>query len=1083
MKLTILITTIAFLQVSAGTLAQKISLKGNEISLKKALQSIKKQSGYALFFNNTLVEQAGSANVDLKDATLDQALSEVLKGKPFSYTIIDKTIVIKEKPEGLMDKIIKYLAIPITIHGKVTDDKGLPIPGATVLLKDRSQATTTDVNGNFFMQGVSDKAVVVISSIGFLSKELNVKAEMGTITLEISNSKLDEVVVVGYETTTRRLSTGSVSQVTSKELDQQPVSNPILGLEGRVAGAFITQTSGYAGAPFNIQIRGQNSIANLNIDAGAPLYVINGIPFNSKPVERTVGAFSITPSISPLSTIDPTDIETIDILKDADATAIYGSRGANGVVLITTKKGKAGNTKVNVDFSSGFGNVTHTIPLLGTDQYLSIRRQAFANDAIISNGTVVPTASNASDLTVYDQHAYTDFTKLVMGNTQHQTKATFDISGGDQFTQFLFGGNYRHESTILPTNAGDDGVQFHLNMQHHSHDNKFGALVSVSYNVDNNAVPNYTLSTGNYGLPPNFPIYTNTGAYNWSGGYTNPLAPFNATYALKSNNMVTNATLHYMVIPGLDLKVNAGYNYDNVNSTYIAPIAAANPAFNPTPSVTLGNNYIKTYIIEPQATYTHTWGKGKLTAIVGGTWQETQTVQPYYILGIYSNIQLVNSLNATTILLKTSGYTDYKYDSGFARAEYAWDDKYLVSANIRRDGSSRFGSNKPFGNFGSGAFAWIFSKENFAKNLTWLSFGKLKTSYGSVGNDKVLQDYSYLSTYSSAQFSYGPTTALAPTSISNPNLQWEQTSKLDVAMELGFLHDRIFFSADAYRNRTSHLLGTTPLPPHDGFSSLSAANLPDGAIVQNQGLELELTTVNIKNKGIRWTSSLNFTIPQNKLAAFPNLANNPSYANSYVIGQSLNTRFVYHSTGIVNGVATVQDVNNDGKITAAYLANGTGDYIIDGNSDPKFYGGLDNTISYKGLTLDFLFQFVKRTAQRGDLLGYPGTANNIAQSILDLPFKYSATFGTAYPTNFYSYYTQSDAAIQDASFLRLKNVSLSYNVPQVWAKKLRMSTFQVYLHGQNLLTFTHYKGYDPETLSSIAEPTLRMIVTGVKITF
>jgi TonB-linked SusC/RagA family outer membrane protein len=1075
MKLTTFLLLAAILSVSASGFGQKVTLNFHNASLESVLQQLREQTGYDYVADETLLNNANNVTLKLKDTQLDEALKKVFANQDLTYSLNNKAIVITQKQVSFIDKITKFLALPIFVHGKVVDEKGAPLAGVTISLKDRSQATATDINGEFFLQRVDNKAVLVISSVGYLTKEINVKPEMGAIALEISNSKLDEIVVVGYETTTQRLSTGSVSQVKGVEIEQQPISNPILGLEGRVAGAFITQTAGYAGAQFNIQIRGQNSISSLNINNGAPLYIVDGIPFNSQPVEQTAGAFG-TYALSPLNTLDPTNIETIDILKDADATAIYGSRGANGVVLITTRKGKAGDTKFNFDLSNGFGNVTHTVPLLGTAQYLSIRRQAYANDGI------TPTAANAPDLLSFDQNAYTDFTKLVMGNTQHQTRATFDLSGGDQYTQFLFGGNYRQESTVLPSNTADKGEQFHLSSQHRSHNNKFSVLVSVSYDADNNAIPNVTVSNSQYGLPPNYPVYTSSGAYNWAGSYSNPLAPFLATYSLKSTNLITNATLHYNVAPGLDLKVNAGYNYDNVNATTISPVIAVNPAFNPTPSVTLGNNYIKTYIIEPQVNYTHTWGKGRLTALVGGTWQETQFFQPYYIIGSYTNIQLVNNLSSTTVLAKISGYKDYKYDSGFGRVEYEWDGKYLVSGNIRRDGSSRFGSNKAFGTFGSGAFAWIFSKENFIKdNLTWLSFGKLKTSYGSVGSDKTLTDYAYLSTYSAGAFPYGAVASLAPTNIANPYLQWEQTNKLDIAMDLGFINDRILFSAAVYRNRTSHLLASQSIPSQDGFGAYSA-NLPDGAIVQNQGIELELTTVNIKNKNFSWTTSFNFTAPQNKLLAFPNILNS-NYANTYVVGQSLNARYLYHSTGFVNGVPTVQDVNGDGIITAGYSATGKTDYIVDGNSDPKFYGGLDNTFSYKGITLNFLFQFVKRTAQRGDLLGYPGTSSNIAQSILDLPFKYSATTGSAYPTNFYSYYTQSDAAIQDASFVRLKNVSLSYNFPQTWTKKMKMSGLQVYLHAQNLLTFTPYKGYDPETLSGIAEPTLRMVVAGIKTTF
>jgi TonB-linked SusC/RagA family outer membrane protein len=1073
MKLTILLITIAFLQVSAGTFAQKISLKGKEISMTEALRSIKKQSGYALFFNNTLVQQAGSADVDLKDATVDQALSEVLKGKPFSYTIIDKTIVIKEKPEGFIDKIITLLVPPISVQGRIVDEHGLPVRGATILLKDRTQATTSGADGHFFMQRVNDKAVLVISCIGFLTKELNVQADMGVITLNVSNAKLDEILVIGYGTTTRRLSTGSVGQVTGKELDQQPISNPILGMQGRVPGLFITQSAGYAGAPVNVLIRGQNSLNGSTNNFSAPLYIIDGVPFGSTPVEQSVGGFNIT-ALSPLNTIDPTQIESIDVLKDADATAIYGSRGANGVVLITTKKGRTGDTKLDVDISSGFGEVTNQLKMLSTDQYLSIRRQAFANDG------VTPTIANAPDLTLWDQKAYTNFPDRLIGNTQHQTKATFNVSGGDQYTQFLFGGNYRRESTVLDASTADKAVQFHVNAQHHSHDNKFGISTSVSYNVDNNTIPNYSLNITNYGLPPNYPLYNSDGSLYFGTGYTSPLAAFNSNYNLKSTNLISNISMHYMVAPGLDFKVNAGYNYDNVFASTITPASANNPINNFSPQTTMSNNYIKTYIAEPQVNYTHTWGKGRLTAILGATWQETQYVQPYFIIGTFTNIQLATSLAALNVLAKSSNSSDYKYDSGFARVEYEWNGKYLFSGNIRRDGSSRFGSNNPFGNFGSGAFAWIFSKENFVKdNLPWLSFGKFKTSYGSVGNDKTLTDYAYLSTYF-AGLAYGPTSSLTPSRIQNPYLKWEQTTKLDAALDLGFLQDRIFFSADFYRNRTSNLLANIAIPVQSGFNTY-AGNLPDGAVVQNQGVELELSTVNIRNKKFTWNTSFNFTAPQNKLLSFPGLLTS-SYAGTYVVGQSLNLRTVYQSTGIVNGIATARDVNGDGVITAGIAANGKGDYIIDGSNDPKFYGGLDNTFTYKGFQLNFLFQFVKRTATRGDqnFASYPGYSYNMPVSYLDVPLRYSATSGSAAFSAF-GYYIGSDAAVQDASYIRLKNVSLAYNVPAAWAKKLKMSALQFYVHGQNLATFTRYKGLDPETLSTQL-PTLRMMVAGIKTT-
>lgn len=1074
-KLTVVLMITTLMQVSASSVAQKLSLRQNGITLTQLFKQVKKQTGYDVLYQPGKLKPAQKIDVDFSDTPLDEVMKTCLEGQPVDYTFFEKTIVIKAKEKTLLEKLKEALAA-INVHGKVVDVKGLPIPGATILLKDRSQATTTDVNGNFTLLRVNDKATLLISSIGFITRELNVKADMGVITLEINNSKLDEVMVVGYETTTRRLSTGSVSQIKGAEIEQQPISNPILGLEGRVPGAFITQTAGYAGAQISILIRGQNSFSGSTNNFAAPLYIVDGVPFNSTPVEQSNGGFGVVAAFSPLNTIDPTQIESINILKDADATAIYGSRGANGVILITTKKGKAGNTKLNIDISSGFGDVTNKIKMIGTEQYLSIRRQAFANDG------VTPTAASAPDLVLWDQHAYTNFPDLLIGNTQHQTKTTFDLSGGDEFTQFLFGGNYRHESTVLASHTADDAGQFHLNGQHRSHDNKFGINTSVSYNIDNNTVPSYTLSVSNYGLPPNYPVYNNDGSLYFGPGYTNPLAGLNTNYNVKSTNMIANVTMHYMVIPGLDIKVSGGYNYDNVFANTITPASANNPLNNFSPSITESNNYIKTFIAEPQITYTHNWGKGKLTAIVGGTAQETQLVQPYFIIGSFTNIQLATSLTAISIIAKSSAYTDYRYDSRFGRLEYEWDGKYLISGNFRRDGSSRFGSAKPYGNFGSGALAWIFSKERFISDrLPWLSFGKLKTSYGSAGNDKTLQDYQYLSTYSPGSFGYGPVGSLAPSGIQNPYLQWEQTSKIDAAIELGFIHDRIFFSADLYRNRTNHMLASIPLAPTTGFGSYSA-NLPDGAVVQNQGIELELSTVNFKNKTFTWNTSFNFTASQNELYSFPNILSS-NYANQYAVGQSLNFRTVYHSTGIVNGIATAQDVNGDNQITGGYSGSGKTDYIIDGNNDPKFYGGLDNTFSYKGVTLNFLFQFVSRTATRGDqnFASYPGTTYNIPESFLNVPLKYSSAFGTP-ATNAFQYYTASDAAVETASYIRLKNVSLSYNIPQVWARKLKMSTFQVYLHGQNLLTFTKYKGLDPETLSNQL-PTLKMMVAGIKTSF
>ena len=1075
MKLTTAFLLAGCLQVSATVYSQTVTLDLQDAPLVIVFKQIQQQTGYAFIFSGRDLANAKPVTIHRRQAALDEVLQACLAGQPLVYQLFEKTIIIKARSQT-PEEASQPLLPPIDVHGRVVDDKNEPVPGATVSLKNSRQITVTDKEGYFLLKGVDERGVITISAIGFKTNELYVRGEMGTVRLEISRSKLDQVVIIGYGTTTQRLSTGAVGNVTSAEIERQPVSNPILTLEGKVPGLFITQNAGYSGANMAVSIRGQNGLSNsAPTYNGSPLYVIDGIPFGSAPVEQSSGGYSVgaNTGFSPLNTINPADIESISVLKDADATAIYGSRGGNGVILITTKKGRGGNTQFNVDLSSGLGEVTHTVPLLSTDQYLSIRKQAYANDG------VTPTTTNAPDLTVWSQTAHTDFPKLLIGQTSHQDKGGISISGGDNYTQFLFGGNYRHESTVYHTSTADKAAQFYFNLQHKSHDEKFGISISTNYNVDNNTVPSYTLSSANYSLPPNYPVYNPNGSLYFGTGYNNPLAALNIQNNLKSDNLLANAGLHYMLLPGLDVKVNLGYNRINVEGATISPASAFNPATIFSTSSTLNNNYIKTYISEPQINYSHTWGKGKLTALLGGTWQETQNVQPYFVVGTFTNIELARSLAALTVLVKSSGYTDYKYVSGFGRIAYQWNNKYLISGNLRRDGSSRFGADRQFGTFGSIAGAWIFSNEGFIRNsLPWLSYGKIKSSYGTMGNDKI-GDYSYESVYNT-QAAYGSVIGMVPGNPANPYLQWESTKKLDAGIELGFIQDRVLISADYYRNRTNNLLGSTGLAAQVGFTSYNS-NLP--GTVQNKGIELEITTVNIKNsRKFTWTTSLNLTIPNNKLLAFPNLQNSVN-ANTYVVGQSLNPNRVYHFTGFQNGIATVQDMDKDGKITYGLNANGKGDLILDGNSDPKIYGGLNNSFTYKGFQLDILFQAVKRIAQRGDLsfAAYPGRGYDIPASLIGLPLKYSATSGTP-ATSAWSYYTSSDAAIQDASFIRLKNVSLAYHMPKEWAKRLRLSSAQIYLHGQNLLTFTKYKGLDPETLSNSLPP-LKMLIAGIQVTF
>lgn len=1073
MRLTTVILIATLFQVNASGYAQKINLSKSNASLQLVLKELKNKSNFIFLYSDDVLKLARPVEVQAHQEEFESVLKKIFDKQPLSYSINKNIITIKVNQPTLIDRLTDILQANIDVTGRVTDPDESPLAGATVRVQRTGKSVNTNAKGIFYLSGLEDADILEISYVGFKMMQVPVKANLSLIKLEASDEKLDEIMVVGYGTTSRRLSTGSTGKVSGETIAKQPVFNPIVAMEGRVPGLFITQNAGYSGANVSVVIRGQNSV---EFNTASPLYIIDGVPFESNPVSETSGAksFGSIGGFSPLNSINPAEILSIDVLKDADATSIYGSRGANGVILITTRKGAAGDTKVAVDFSHGFGKVTNKVELLNTQEYLDLRRQAFMNDK------VSPTVENAPDLLIWDQNAFTDFPDLLIGGTSHQTTGGLSISGGDLYNQFIFGTNLRRESTVFNSPTDNKAAQFRLSAQHKSKNNRFGADISVFYNLDNNKLPNYGMNYTNYGMPPNYPLYDGNGALSWEAGYDNPLAPFETSKSLKTSNLNANGTLRYTILPGLDLRTKAGYSLINVEGSDINPAAAQNPTYTPFPMVMLNNNYIRTYILEPQLNYKLATGKSKINILLGGTWQQTESVQPFWMLANFSDIKLVNSLGSLNVLVKSSGYSDYRYSSAFSRIEYSWADKFLLSGNIRRDGSSRFGTNNRFGTFGSLAGAWIFSEENVIKEkLPWLSYGKLRLSYGTVGNDKI-PEYEYQSNYGSG-ISYGPYPTLSPRRIANPYLQWEQTRKLDVSADFGFLKDRILFSATYYRNRVSNLLGALPLPDQTGFDGYRA-NLD--ALVQNQGAEFELNTVNMTTSTFRWTSSFNLTIPENKLVRFPGLANNSGYyANRLIEGESLNVRALYRSTGFVNGIATVEDVDGDGIITPGFYANGKGDLVAFGSADPEFYGGFNNSFSYKGFQLDVFFQGIKRTDTRGDLnFGtYPGTAYTIPKSMLDIGFIPSHTYGTP-ASNAYSFYTASDRAVEDASFIRLKNVALTYTVPASFGKKLGMTSLQVFTQGQNLLTITSYKGLDPETLTTQLPP-LKMFTTGIRATF
>lgn len=1087
MKLTTLLLFMAIMQVSATSFAQKVTLNQQHITIAGIFKEIRKQTGYNVIWEPEKLNEHALIDVQFNKADLTDVLSRCLYGTNLEYKIEDKTIVIKQKIT--YQKLFWFSQSKIT--GVVKTDKGEVLMGATVIIEKINKSALTDANGAFTIENVPNgNYELTVSYVGFekFTTDITVDNQEAKIVVVMKpgTNVLDEAVVKGYYSTTRRLNTGDVTTVRAAAIANQPVDDPLLALEGLVTGLYIQQTSGMPGAKVNVQLRGINSFSSNS----TPLYIIDGVPFNGNPVDEQnydTGAISGQPNGTndPLNLINPQDIERIEVLKDADATSIYGSRGANGVILITTKKGKEGKTNLSVNGYTGAGKVSRMLPTLNTSQYLSIRRQAFANDGI------TPTLSNAPDLVQWSPNDNTDYQKMLIGGTSHITSVNASLSGGDKLTTFLLSGTYNYQTTVQPGDSHDQRGSVNMKVNHVSPDGKLKVDLSTLYSTDNNLIygPDFTGTSISY--PNNYPLYQDGQLY-WGGGFSNPLALLNEKFKFNTENLILNAVISYNILKNLQIKASIGQNKIELDQKLLYPGSSGNPAYQSTGVGAYTDNSTKTYIAEPQIDYNTVIARGKLNATIGGTWQHTKFDEPYFVLasGFASDALMDSYTSAANYYTQINTSSDYKYASLFGRLGYSWDEKYIINGTFRRDGSSRFGPGKRYGDFASLGAAWVFSDESVFKQLNWLSFGKLRASYGSVGNDPS-SNYGYLNTYSPAFAPYGTNKAYVPSGVANPDYSWETTKKLEAALELGFLDNRLLINGTWFRNRTNSLLASYPLSQQSGFDSYTA-NL--NALVQNAGFELEIRANPINKKDFTWNASFNISAYKNKLLSFPDLVNS-SYASEYVIGQPLDIVPLYHFTGFKNGQATVEDVNHDGAISPGLAANGKGDYVIAGSREPSFFGGFTNSIRYKQFQLDILVNFVKQ--KNYTITSFPGLLNNQYRDVLSSQFTPSTQSSSASYNSYINYYIFSDAAYTDASFIRLKNLSLSYDFPDSWKRALKMSNCRIYVRGQNLITITKYKGFDPETtiypgipnvpyaspFSTPTMPSLRTFTAGIQFTY
>lgn len=992
----------------------------------------------------------------------------------------------------LMKKLLLALTLVIAsaatlvaqraITGKVSDQGKEPLIGATVLVDGTSVGTVTDVNGDFSLSVPAGASTLIVSYTGYATQRLTLtNASNYDITLETDVVALSDVVVVGYGTASRKELTGSVSKVSSDAISRLPVTGLDQALQGQAAGVQVTSASGTPGASVSVRVRGPSSITAGN----QPLYVVDGVPINTGSYSQIgVGG----QQTNALADLNPADIESMEILKDAAAAAIYGSRASNGVVLITTKRGKAQKTQINLNTYYGTQSVWRLIDPVTGPEYVAYIQEAVRNR---QTPTTLPSAVGLvglnNDPSTYQSTNW--FDEIFRDAPISQTDLSF--SGGNERTKFFLSGSYfNQDGTVLGSNF--NRYSFRLNLDNLVTD-KFKIGVSTGFSRshstriqnDNNIYG--VLSTALL-LGSHIPVYNADGTYGRdpNASIENPVAnALEPTYDVYSNRLLTNIFGELDIVEGLKFRTSFSVDYVNLRDDRFIPATHISAA-GVNGRGEQGSSTDLNLVNENYFTYRKSFGDLNFDALVGASFQNSK-YEDFFGRGENYPGNTIRELAAASVKQTvTSSKSEWGLNSYFSRFNFNWQQKYFISASVRADGSSRFGANNRWGVFPAVSGAWRISQEGFLRDNRIISELKLKASWGIRGNQNIGNFASRALISPGAN--YLQRAGLAPSQLGNPNLTWEEREDIDLGLELGLFQDRILINVDAYQGTTNELLLSRPLVGASGYTGITE-NIGS---VENKGIDIGLTTTNVSTKNFQWTTNVNVSLFRNevlKLAGAPFAAGFASWVEEgqalgafrgYQVERLFQTQAeidelnakaremtgsataVYQSTLTRPGDIMFSDLNGDGRITAD-------DQTILGDANPDFYGGMTNNISAYGFDLSFFFQFSVGNFVYNNTRGFSEGMNSVfgqASTILNRWTPDNPTTDTNYPRAVFGDPNNnrrvSDRFLEDASYLRLKNLSLGYNIPSSVMSKIGMTKGRIYVSGQNLLTFTKYSGFDPE---------------------
>jgi TonB-linked SusC/RagA family outer membrane protein len=1090
-------TAAARATASQITLDRKITLRAESQTIEAVLDRLEQQLDVRFVYSPTLIGADRRVTMQAANKPLTQVLDELLAPRHIQYEVRKNRIILSQ--------VKKMAAANVPVSGRVTDSKGEGVPGVTVLVRGTTVGTTTDATGAFSLSA-PEGSTLVFSSVGYTSQEVPLTSTTTGLSISLKESAKDlgEIVVVGYGTQERQTVTGAVASVSGREIAAQPIPDPAQALQGRAAGVTVVSNSGAPGGQggTSIRVRGITSAGN-----NSPLYVVDGFPLPSA-VDGNGNATG-----TELNSINPNDIETIDVLKDASATAIYGVRAANGVVLITTKHGKAGTSNITIDGYIGVQNVWKKPTLLNSQQFATLNNEARNNyNAQFPNSTPVPLNPLFNTPEKIAALSTTNWLDEIFRPARIQNYSVSATGGSEKARYAISAGYFQQNGTII----GSDFQRFTVRSNGEvnlSKILKIGNNLALTHQEERPLASENDEISGPIQLalqaPPFRPAYNPDGSYYEFVsadffGEANPVTGALRPRQRNNRNRITT-TFYAELEPlkGLRIRTNVGADLQfNQNDQFYGSIPGSAKYTPQGASASSNSNYNPSYLIENTATYDRTFAdKHHFTLLLG---QSAQQFDYFYLGGSrigYPNNALVLLDNGpvNTQTTNSGGNGQSRLESYFSRLNYDFAGKYLFSATARYDGSSAFAPGNKFGFFPGVSAGWRLSEENFLKGVTTVSNLKLRAGYGRVGNPLNAGTFGYLPTINAGQ-AYGYVlgtgsqvlaTGGVPTRLPNNDLRWENNEQYNLGVDVGLWQNRVTASVDIYKRTSPNLLLSVPVSTVSGTSDAINTN---AASSTNKGLDLSITTSNFVSSGdgFTWTTTLNLSAYRSQITSLGvgrpfngQGVRGGSNVTRYDVGQPFGAFYGYVADGIIQTQSEL-DALNSGSPNKVYQTSGTapgdikfrdlnGDGVVNGqdrtfmgNPNPDFTYGLNNTLSFKGFDLNIFLQGSQGNdvynLNRYYLEGGLAAATNAGTIALD---RWTGPNTSNYvPRAVYNDPNQnirvSSHYVENGSYLRMKLLTLGYNIPAALLKNLHTQRARVYVSAQNLFTITKYTGFDPE---------------------